>query len=127
MNRALILVAILSLSILGSGQDLIISQITSAISENSEEKLRKYFDSSVEITTPGSHGVYSENQAVQVMKTFFREHRCLSFNLSHTGNSAGGSKFVVGEYRSSKGEFRVSIFLKKTGADYFIQEMTFEE
>lgn len=104
-----------------------IDKITASIRSGDVVELSQYFDESLEIITPESDGVYSQNQAVQVLKTFFQKYPCSSFDLSHTGNSAGGSKFLIASYVSGNNTFRVSVFLKKEGENFLIQELTFEE
>jgi hypothetical protein len=104
-----------------------IDKITNSIRTGDVAQLSQYFDESLEIITPDSDGVYSQNQAVQVLKTFFQKYPCSGFELSHTGNSAGGSKFLIASYESGSNSFRVSVFLKKEGENFLIQELTFEE
>ena len=108
-------------------QSTSIDKITEGIRNGSVSQLSPYFDSSLEIVTPDSDGVYSQNQAGQVLKTFFLKYPCKGFEISHTGNSAGGSKFLIGSYQSNSVTFRVSVFLKKSGENFLIQELTFEE
>lgn len=104
-----------------------IEKIKSGIDKAEVDVLSNYFDESLEIITPESDGVYSQNQAKQVLKSFFKKYPSSGFSVNHTGNSAGGSKFLVGTYQSGSTTFRVSVFLKKVGNDFLIQELTFEE
>lgn len=104
-----------------------IEEIKSGINTAQVDVLSAHFDESLEIITPDSDGVYSQNQAKQVLKAFFKKYPSSGFSVNHTGNSAGGSKFLVGTYQSGNNSFRVSVFLKKVGNDFLIQELSFEE
>ena len=109
------------------GQEAVVKQIESALLHGDVSKISTYFDSSIEVVTPDTDGVYSQNQASQVLKSFFNQYPCESYEVGHTGNSAGGSKFIIGSYVSNGETFRVSIFLKIVGENYLIQGLSFED
>jgi hypothetical protein len=86
-----------------------------------------YMSTSIEIEINGQEGIYSKSQAEQVLNKFFDKYPPRSFSLSHKGNSAAGARFAVGDYVTGKEHtFRVTIFLKKNGDQYLIQEIEFE-
>ncbi len=108
-------------------QEELVDEIAKSIKSNSVEALTNMFDQSVEVVTPYADGVYSQKQAAQVLKAFFSKHPCDEFKLGHTGNSSGGSKFVIASYISGDKEYRVSLFLKTSGKGYLIQGLSFED
>ncbi|MBR9859229.1 DUF4783 domain-containing protein [bacterium] len=108
-------------------QSSISDKLGGLIQAGDEHGLRSYFDQSVEIITPENDGVYSQNQAEQVLKSFFNKYPCNDFKVDHLGSSAGGSQFVIGTYNSGSKSFRTSIFLKQVDQKFLIQELTFEE
>lgn len=118
---------ILTVPVLLAAQADLSSEIQAAIKSGDVQKISSYFQGSVEIITPDSDGVYSQKQAQQVLKTFFRKYPCSKMEISHTGNSAGGAKFMIGTYTSDGTSLRISIFLKKAGQKFLIQGLTFEE
>lgn len=84
-------------------------------------------NTSIELETPTSKGIYSKGQAQQIIDKFFQKYPPISFTISQKGNSSGGSRFAVGNYSSTRDRnFRVTIFIKKSGNDYLIQEIKFE-
>ncbi|MFY0644765.1 MAG: DUF4783 domain-containing protein [Bacteroidia bacterium] len=118
---------LLGIQLFAFGQDAVVKQIEAALLSGDVSKISTYFDSSIEVVTPDTDGVYSQNQASQVLKSFFNQYPCSSYTVGHTGNSAGGSKFIIGSYTSKGQTFRVSIFLKKVGENYLIQGLSFED
>lgn len=108
-------------------QDEVVDRIAKAIEKNSVSQLSSMFDHSIEVVTPYADGVYSQNQASQVLKAFFSKHPCDRFVLDHMGNSSAGAKFVIASYFSGKNEYRVSVFLKKDESSYLIQGLSFED
>lgn len=104
-----------------------VQKLVEAMKDNNVEILTSMFDQSIEVVTPYADGVYSQKQAAQVLKSFFSKHPCSSFELGHTGNSSGGSKFVIATYVSGSNTYRLSVFLKKAGEGYLIQGLSFED
>ena len=128
MARTLIFLFTITFGIGGlMAQEADMDRLVKAMENNSVEELTAMFDHSIEMVTPYAEGVYSQKQAAQVLKSFFSKHPCTSFALDHTGNSSGGSKFVIASYQSGGANYRVSIFLKKEGDGYLIQGLSFED
>ena len=89
--------------------------------------IENYLNQSIELETPSSKGIYSKSQAQIIIDKFFQKYPPVSFTIYQKGNSYGGSRFAVGNYMSSRERsFRVTIFIKKTGQEYLIQEIKFE-
>lgn len=105
------------------------TEVKSAFTKGDAELLREVMSSSVEIELPSEmEGIYSKAQTIIILNKFFKDNPPKSFVLSHSGQSASSSKFVVGTYNSKAGkEFRVTLFMKKSGKQYFIQEIELEE
>jgi hypothetical protein len=120
-------ILLLLLPLFAISQSEIGDKLAGFIKSGNDSQLKTYFDQSVEILTPDHKGVYSQNQAQQVIKSFFNKYPCSSFKVDHNGNSAGGSRFLIGTYESGSHSFRTSIFLKQSGEKFLIQELSFEE
>jgi hypothetical protein len=105
----------------------IFKEIENAVALGNAKLLSNYMSTSIEIEINGQEGIYSKSQAEQVLNKFFDKYPPRSFSLSHKGNSAAGARFAVGDYVTGKEHtFRVTIFLKKIGEQYLIQEIEFE-
>ncbi len=105
----------------------IFKEIENAISLGNSKMMESYLNTSIELETPTSKGIYSRSQAQLIIDKFFQKYPPISFTITQKGNSSGGSRFAVGNYNSTRERtFRVTIFVKKTGSDYLIQEIKFE-
>ena len=105
----------------------IFKEVENAISLGNSKMMVGYLNTSIELETPTSKGIYSRGQAELILDKFFQKYPPISFTIAQKGNSSGGSRFAVGNYVSTRERaFRVTIFVKKSGADYLIQEIKFE-
>ena len=101
-------------------------KIGAAISKGDTATLEGMFNSSVELTVPGSDKTYSAKQAGFVVKDFFAKHNVTGFKMKHKGNS-GATQFATGTTSTAKGDFDTNIFLKKVGDGFKITQIFFEE
>lgn len=105
----------------------IFKEVENAISLGNSKMMVSYLNTSIELETPTSKGIYSRSQGELIIDNFFQKYPPISFTISQKGNSSGGSRFAVGNYVSTRERtFRVTIFIKKSGQDYLIQEIKFE-
>lgn len=105
----------------------IFKEIENAISLGNAKMMESYLNTSIELETPTSKGIYSRGQAQLIIDKFFQKYPPISFTITQKGNSSGGSRFAIGNYVSTRERtFRVTIFVKKSGSDYLIQEIKFE-
>lgn len=105
----------------------IFKEVENAISLGNAKMIEGYLNTSIELETPTTKGIYSRSQAELIMDKFFQKYPPISFTITQKGNSSGGSKFAVGNYVSTRERsFRVTIFVKKTGQDFLIREIKFE-
>lgn len=106
----------------------IFADFESAIAGGNANKFSKYLSSSVELELPGEvEGIYSKQQTIVILNRFFDKFPPTSFKIVHRGSSASGSKFAVGDYITGEEKtFRVTVFVKKQGDLYLIQEIEFE-
>lgn len=104
----------------------IVEDIASAIRAGNSRDLAKYFGPTVEIILPGSDGTFSKAQAEMIMKAFFAKSEPVSFVVNQNRNSAGGSQFIIGTYKSKSEKLNVYILLKPASNQLMIQQMHFE-
>lgn len=132
VKTKIIRVASLAIVVLLSGftspmQDVFMD-IESAMAVGNANQFSRYLNSSVELELPGeAEGIYSKQQVIAILNRFFDKFPPSGFNIVHQGSSASGSRFAVGDYTTGEEKtFRVTIFIKKTGSRYLIQEIEFE-
>lgn len=125
-NKAIFILMALALSSAKLPSD-IFKEIENALSLGNAKMMESYLNTSIELETPTSKGIYSRGQAQLIIDKFFQKYPPISFTITQKGNSSGGARFAVGNYVSTRERtFRVTIFIKKSGSDYLIQEIKFE-
>ena len=104
-----------------------ITDISNAIKEANVEKVSKYFNSSIELTTDKGEEVYSQVQATAVLRDFFNRNPVRSYTVVHKGQKEG-AEYVIGTYINVKGLiFRVYFFVKQVSGRKVIQDLRFEK
>jgi len=105
-----------------------IADITRAISAGDAETLGQYFDQTVEVAVLDQEDMYDKAQAVQIVKSFFANHKPSGFKEVHQGSSKGAdSQYVIGNMTTSSGTYRVYIYMQVSGGDFRIQEIRFDQ
>ena len=105
----------------------IFKEIENALSLGNAKMIEGYLNTSIELETPTSKGIYSRGQAQLIIDKFFQKYPPISFTITQKGNSSGGSRFAVGNYVSTRERtFRVTLFIKRSGQEFLIQEIKFE-
>lgn len=101
--------------------------VVSAIKAGNSKMLANYFGNAVEISLPDKDGTFSKAQAEMMMKDFFANHPPVSFIVNQKGASTGGSKFIIGTYKSGSVVYKVYLLLKASGQTFTLQQIQFEE
>jgi hypothetical protein len=101
--------------------------VASAIKSGDAKTLALYFNSSVDLTVPGSDGTYSKSQAEMIVKNFFSLNKPVSFSINQNGNSSEGSHYSIGTLVSAKAKFRTYFLVKKIGGKQVITQLQFEQ
>ena len=101
--------------------------VVAAIKAGNSKLLANYFGNAVEISLPDKDGTFSKSQAEMIMKDFFTNHPPVSFIVNQKGASTGGSKFIIGTYKSGSLVYKVYLLLKSAGQTYTLQQIQFEE
>jgi len=73
--------------------------------------LSTYFAQNIDIALLNKENLYSKSQAVQVLKTFFTEHKPSNFVINHEGQSKQ-TKYFIGVLTTTNGVFRITINTK---------------
>ena len=101
--------------------------IAAAFKKGSAEEVAKYFNSSIDMTTPTGTGMYSKEQAKMVLVKFFGANTPTSARVIHRGTSGSGANFIVIELGTSGGSYRVNVFMKQEAGGSVIQELKIEK
>jgi hypothetical protein len=106
----------------------VVDKIVDAIRLADASGLAEEFNTTIDLLIPDNEGMYSNNQAEQVMKVFFKNNPVEKFTLDHQGNSNDGSKYIIGTYKTTGGlSFMVYVLIKKTGNQEQLYELRFEK
>ena len=102
-----------------------IDDVISEIKTGNAAQVAKYFDLTVEISTPAKTNSYSKSQAEMVLRDFFAMNSVKGFDVIHKGEK-GGSQFCIGTLVTKTGNFRTTVFMKQKGTNLVLQEIRFE-
>lgn len=100
-----------------------VDKITEYFKKGDAENVASYFSSSIQLTTPGKDGVYSKSQAKIILKQFFDNHTPSNASVVSEGKNENGAHFAVINLVTNKGNFKVDLFLRKSGNTLKIQEL----
>lgn len=104
----------------------VFDDMTVFIKNGNSKELSKFFNASIDLTTPTASDIYSKAQAEIVLKDFFVKYPPKAFSIQHRGSSSQGARYVIGNYNYGKGSFRVYILVKENSGVQQIQELRFE-
>lgn len=101
-------------------------RIANAFSAGNATEIGKMLDASVDYTVDGKESVLGRGDAENKLRSFFLEQPPRDYNMVHKGVSQNDVHYVIGELITSKGTYRVTVYLHKSGADYVIQSLDIE-
>ena len=116
----------ISATIIINKPDELITKIGNAIKSGNAGNVAKYFNSTIDLSTPNNEGSFSKTQSEMILKDFFAKNPPTSFALNHNGSSTDGSLYAIGTYVSSTGSYRTYFLLKKVKTNYLIHKLEFE-
>lgn len=99
--------------------------IVYSIKTGNSKELAKYFNVSVDLAILDKEEVYSNQQAEQIIKSFFATHTPKNFTLLHEGGK-DGSKYAIGNLSTSNGMFRLYFLLKVKNNISLIHQLRIE-
>lgn len=97
------------------------------IKKGDATKLATFFNKNIDLTVPGSIGIYSKNQAEQILKVFFKENVVSSFEVKFEGLSKDGSSYAIGELKSNTKIYRVYFLIKPSNSSHLIHQLQIEK
>lgn len=99
--------------------------IVTSLKTGNAKELAKHFNANIDLTLIDKQEIYSKTQAELILKEFFVKNTPSNFTIIHQGEKEG-SKYVIGNLTTSKGTFRVSLFLKNQDNTQVIQQLRIE-
>lgn len=127
MKRLVIsLILLLATSTAVLAQNETADDIASLLKAGNSSGLSGYFMSNVDLAILDTDDVYSKTQATQITKRFFDEHPPSAFSVKHQGKSKLDDYYRIGTLNTSKGDFRVTYFLKNHEGEYLIKQLRIE-
>lgn len=103
-------------------------EVSNAIKNGNAREIAKHFGSNVDLNFPENEGTFSRNQAELILRNFFSENAPSSFTVQHEGSSRDGSPYVIGNYRSKKGDnYRVYFLIKNISGNTVLHLLQFEK
>ncbi len=124
MRMIILALASLFLSAMTVVESTSLGEIMRALGSGNAVVLGQYFDSNVEIAIMDDEQTYTKDRAIQVMKDFFARNPTKGFVQVHQGVSRQSqSEYIIGNLSTTNGIFRVYIYCRVAGANYFVQEI----
>ncbi len=101
-------------------------QVTAALKKGDASALTTFMMPAVELNIKGVENNYAKEDAQKALTAFFKDHPVTGFTVKHTGTSKLDDQYRIGDLVTSKGNFRVTFFMKKSGSDFMIRQLKIE-
>ena len=124
--KTIILGILVTLSLTINAHAIIDTDLATALKSGNSAAVAKYFDVSVDLTIPGSEGVFSKAQAELILKKFFSTNKPSAFDVIHSGDSKNDSHYSIGNLKTGNGIYRTFILYKESGGAITILELRIE-
>lgn len=83
-------------------------QVTDALKSGSAEDMEDYLLPTLEVSINGTNSIYSKQQAIQVLSSFFSENKPVAMEEKHHGGK-GVNKFSVIVFNSAEQQYRATV------------------
>jgi hypothetical protein len=95
---------------ISAGNQSLMVDVVNAFRKKDAGTMAIHFDSNLEIDIPGNKGMYSSGQAKVIMQQYLDNNSPSDVKLSHSGNSANGSKFAIIDFSTSSGSKKAKVY-----------------
>jgi hypothetical protein len=126
MKKRLFTILILSVWIILSAFTGIKEDVTVALKDGNAFKISAFFKEQVDITILDESDLLSKLEAEKLLYDFFHVNKPSDFTILHSGNSRSGQEYNIGTLTTNNGNFRISIYIKKSENSEFIQQLIIE-
>lgn len=110
----------------GFSQDQIMDKVIRGFETANVSQIEAQLLSEVDFTLDDFEDFCTKPQVSSRLKDFFATHKPLSYASKHSGNGGANSVFQIGELNTSKGTFRLTIYLEKKGSAYKVSQLMIE-
>lgn len=124
---------IISLSVFGNlfsqadQTPMALDDVCRAIGSGNITQLAAVMDAEIELSILDKENLYSRDQAVAALKSFFAANTPSSFGKVHQGASkSADAEYCIGTLATAKGPFRVYVYVAKKPNGVLLQELRFE-
>jgi len=124
--KTLLALFFVACSLCAAAQADITAQVVGAFENEDAAGIATHFMAQVEITAPAKEGVFSSRDAQAVIVQFFKDNQVTAFTIKHQGTSKLDDQFRIAEMTTTKGVYRVTFFMKKTGGAMQIKQLKIE-
>jgi hypothetical protein len=100
--------------------------VFSALKAGNAKELGKFFNTNIELAILDKEDIYSNTQAEVIVGDFFTQNPVTGFTVVHQGGKEG-SQYVIGNLTTSKGTYRVYIYVKEVNQKAVISQMRIEK
>ena len=100
--------------------------VTKAVIDSDATELVKYFNEKVNLSIPGSDGLFSKEQAEVILENFFAKNKVNSFKINHKGGSGEGSLYYIGVLSTKERKYTTYFLLRVIQGKQVIQQLQME-
>lgn len=125
MKRMLLFAASLA-SFTGFTQDQIMQKVISGFETANVSQIEAQLQKEVDFTLDDFEDFCTKSQVSSRLRDFFATHKPLSYTSKHEGGGSSNSVFKIGELETSKGTFRLTVYLEKKGEVYRVSQLMIE-
>lgn len=121
----LIFVSMLFLPMQAQNAETIVKKIANAFNTQNIELLSQQFSNDIELSLPNGYSCSNKNNVKSMLANFIQQKQINGFEELHQGEKAN-RMFVIGNLKSSSGAYRINLFLKTDGNNFFINQIKIE-
>lgn len=125
MKSAIIFIISVLFSTYSSAQDF--SEISDALAKGNATALGKVMANTMDYSINGKTATISKSDAENRLRSFFMENEVRSFESVHKGGSKSDVHYMIGKLFTSKGNYRITVYLIKAVEYYVIQSIEIEK
>lgn len=117
-------VLLLSINLMAQNNEIPASLVPAFKSGNANALLNDLNDN-VELVIPTADNFFTKQQTKGILMDFFKKNPVKDFVVVHKGNKENAA-FVIGTLITANGNFRVSVFARKSGAKSLVYQIRIE-
>lgn len=125
MKIHLILI-LLTAALFGNAQADVTPKVVDCLKKGDATQLASFFMPQVELSLLDQDETYTPKEAEEVLKAFFTKNPVKDFSLKHQGTSKLDDQYRIGELVTTKGNYRVTFFMKKSTSSLLIKQLKIE-